>query len=290
MNRKLLIAAACIIAAMGIGVTTYCSGYEYGDQYALDRHGNKIVDQGFKEVESSLFFPENILEYKISNRWPKWSPFYREKCGLINIKTGEVGEPKYRDYLHFGYDELAWDYEGHLVDPDGNIIVDHIAALGDDRFLDNPRKFAFFALGNRLKGHLLKGDFFSNGVFDIPQILQDSDHLQATNHTLYIGNYAANGLASFYSDNQFGYMNLDGEIVIPAIFGDVKMFDDNGFAIVYCGIYSREYQGYGLINADGDFIVEPNCESMEYYGDGYKFYDEHHVGYVDSKGNVTIED
>ncbi|SDB23809.1 WG repeat-containing protein [Butyrivibrio sp. INlla16] len=155
INTKKIKVAGLTVAALIAGiVTAYCSRYEYGNQYVVNEEGNKVVDQGYKEVYFG-HIPETdelYAEYMVSNRWPHWFPLYQEKYGLIDIENKTATEPRFSDSLLFRFDGLAWDYEGHYVDKTGKIVVDCKYYGKDERFLDNPRKFALFALQTGLTG------------------------------------------------------------------------------------------------------------------------------------------
>ena len=294
---KLAVAAVLLIGAFA--ANSYYSQYEYGDQYIVDQEGNKVIDRGFKEVYYAWDCPDNVAQYKVSNKWPEWTPLYEEKWGLVNLDTGEVSEPKYVDKLQYRGDGLAWDYEGHLIDRDGNIVVDCKWYWDAPVIQDNPRKFAFYALGEKVGStNLLDKNYKYYGVFNPDNLLQSYDTLSNLfSSTPYIGIYHENGLTRFLSisNKRFGFMDKDGNVVIPARYLGAEDFDENGLAKVY-----REYSdgsGYGLINENGEIVLNTEyskiwnhylekdhgyilCKGEIYHWD---------LGYADKEGNVLLE-
>lgn len=108
--------------------------------------------------------------------------------------------------------------------------------------------------------------------------------------------YGDNELVPVRMGEKFGYVNLSGEVVIPAQFDGATWFRD-GLARVECedmigfidkqgvlripyrfvntGSFDGEYckaaidwDGNGLINRKGDFVVEPIYQSLSHMGSG----------------------
>ncbi len=290
---KFLLPAAGIVAIGAIAASIYCSQTEYGNEYIIDQQGNKVVEQGFKDVYYEWDCPEKKAQYMISNRWPKWSPFYKEKWGFINLETKTVEAPRFSDKLRYRDDGLAWDYKGHLIDKDGNIVVNCKWYFEDGRFLDNPRKFALYALKRRiLNGHILNGGFLGYGIFDKNQTLQSYDTLSNRNNKPYIGIYDSYGLTSYYSysDSAYGYMDMEGNTVIPPKYGMATGFDENGFASAYNNA-PFENNGYGLINTKGEVVVDFDYEGIvKDYGDlGYVLEGYRTDSYADKEGNILLD-
>ena len=64
------------------------------------------------------------------------------------------------------------------------------------------------------------------------------------------------GLAEFYSNGLYGFINSAGEVAIEAKFKSVEDFED-GQAIV------ETESGIGIINRNGLFLLEPKYKRME---------------------------
>ena len=66
-----------------------------------------------------------------------------------------------------------------------------------------------------------------------------------------------------YSENGlYGYLNMDGQVAIPAKFVEAEAFSNNAAVV-------KTETGYGLIDEAGNFIVEPSYAIGENVGNGY---------------------
>lgn len=82
----------------------------------------------------------------------------------------------------------------------------------------------------------------------------------------------------------YGAINLKGNIVINSISEEPFYFDDNNCAIVVCD------NKYGLIDEDGEFLIEPQYDYLVNDGKWYQFTTEDNkAGWCDKKGKVMIE-
>jgi len=61
-----------------------------------------------------------------------------------------------------------------------------------------------------------------------------------------------------------GYINIEGEEIIPCIYDDIREFE-SGFAVV------RQNWKFGVINKQGDTIVPCIYESIGHYSTSYNF-------------------
>ena len=289
--KKVKIVGMTAVATIAGIVTAYCSRYEYGNRYLVDEEGNKVIDQGYKEIyfDHNLKTDELFAKYMVSNRWPKWFPLYQEKYGLINIENRTATEPRFSDSLDFRMDGFAWDYDGHYVDQDGNIAVDCKYYGKDERFLDNPRKFALFALGTGLTGKNIEY------LFTMVQEAQSRDTMY---DTMYyqddFGTYSE-GLSSYLEMRQggyyhsYGYIDMDGNVAIPAQYDQAGTFDENGFAIVKKPVFGQH--GYALINTKGEEILGEDCDriSRDFSSNYYIFERDRKNGLADSQGKEILE-
>lgn len=86
-------------------------------------------------------------------------------------------------------------------------------------------------------------------------------------------------------DGLWGYMNADGEIVIPAQYESVELFHD-GRAIVFTE------DGDGLIDADGLVLIDPQCGyEIEEYAYAYRIrdYENDGEGFFDKQSGFLLE-
>ncbi len=291
---SVLVAVVAVIAIILMNNTLV-----YGDTYILDPQGNKIVDRGFQAIVYDKSCASKRAQYMISNSWPRWSPFYREYWGIINIETGEVGEPKFSDRLLYKRDfmtrepgliydyDLAWDYNGHFVDKDGNIEVDCSFFNEGERFGDNPRKYAIYMYQNRVYENYSLSNFV-----EMVQTGRTFDNCYAYDCKADVGEFAENGLAVYVdvpqfssSKKKYGYINRQGEVVIPAEYSYASRFDENNLAVV------SETSLFGLMNMDREYVIEPKYESISYlYDEGvYEVIDYRATLYFDAQGNLIDE-
>lgn len=79
--------------------------------------------------------------------------------------------------------------------------------------------------------------------------------------------------------NKYGYMKVDGEVLIDAIYSDAKGFED-GLAIVNAAEgYKRQY---GVINKNGEFIIPARYSEITKVGDDLYAVPKFNEGYPDN--------
>ncbi len=207
--------------------------------------------------DDNIINPDHIVLYSNSNRWPKWSPFYKKYYGFANSKTGYISADIYVDKLAFGKDGLAWDYKGHFIDENGNISISVEEFMDGYSFSDNPRKF-FLNL-------FLRGD----SPFEFHEVENVSDKkFLRTFSSIYpdywtplhsrIGDLDACGLIRFPYDGGYIYIDKSGKKVFDEKFYHATPFEECGLAIVVKG--SLEW---GVINIKGEYVIEPTNEYQE---------------------------
>lgn len=113
----------------------------------------------------------------------------------------------------------------------------------------------------------------------------------------------SDGLAAVEIDGKWGFINKDGEVVIPAIYASVGGFKD-GLAIVEDTIvykkdsYEREPQTWNVINKDGERQFEKDKLATEYtaewpsYVDGVlavKDVEKKRICFIDEAGEIVGE-
>lgn len=282
-KKKVIGAVVGVLAVGAIATSIYCSGYEYGETFIVDKEGNKVVDKGFGEIIYDENCPDYVAQYRVNNRWPEWSLFYRDKYGLIDLKTGEMTKPKFSHQLVYREDGLAWDYDGHLVDAHGNVVVDCKFYKKDGRFLDNPRKFALHTMKNANKKNI---NYIINNTDDLQNenALTKSENYDGYD---YIGTYSDNGWCSFYSGGKYGYMDREGNVVLPPTYYRAGTFSEKGLAIAG----DDYFHGLGIINEKGEYVVEPEYEDIRYDSDIDCYFTRNSDGngLIDSEGNILLE-
>ncbi|MFN8282624.1 MAG: WG repeat-containing protein [Chitinophagales bacterium] len=114
----------------------------------------------------------------------------------------------------------------------------------------------------------------------------------------FLGN-CRDGLLNFKQDKQYGYMNKEGKVVIPASYYSAESFV-NGLAPVQV----NDGDLYGYINKDNKYVIQPKYVYAEIFYEGYanvyknkKFFTskatnggkKNEIGVIDIKGNEVIQ-
>ena len=208
-NKKRFIITVLALV-IWIGLSVYLSGYDYDKPHY-----------------------EGNLQYCVRNRWPEWTPFHNEKYGLMDEDREVITEPRFDNLLSFKEDGYAWDYRGHYVDRNGNIVVTNYYYLINDRLVDNPEKFSLYAYIGGIFGRFRPDDYFEELTY-----LRHFDY--GLMERSYVGEFS-NGLAKYqtlildehkYYVRSYGYIDMNGEMVIAPKYMEATDFDENGFAIV----------------------------------------------------------
>ena len=92
-----------------------------------------------------------------------------------------------------------------------------------------------------------------------------------------------NGMACFNVKGKWGYINLDGEIVIKAQFEEGHYFSDNGLAGVKVG------DKWGFIDRTGKFIIEPQIDEVGEFSEGLAAVEMNgKTGFIDEAETLII--
>jgi|GEM_PF-6315027 len=86
------------------------------------------------------------------------------------------------------------------------------------------------------------------------------------------------GLALSYEENLYGFIDKNDDLVIPRIYSYDSYavyygngFNDNGFSVVHMEDEHSKESRYGLIKADGDYIIPLMFDRASYSGEYYIF-------------------
>lgn len=92
-------------------------------------------------------------------------------------------------------------------------------------------------------------------------------------------------LVKLFSDNQFGFINLSGQIVIEPQFEYVSDFHE-GIAIA-----GTKENKYGFINLKGEWIVPPVYDGIREFNEGLAavYLSDNGWGFIDLTGNVIVK-
>jgi len=96
--------------------------------------------------------------------------------------------------------------------------------------------------------------------------------------------FSANGLAGVKKSGKWGYINAQGEMVIPPKFEKVESFAANGLAQVF------QNGKWGYINARGEMVIPPGfAEAESFAANGLAMFGENgKYGYIDALGKMVI--
>lgn len=95
------------------------------------------------------------------------------------------------------------------------------------------------------------------------------------------------GFARFDKDGKYGFLNVNGDISIPAIY-DFASFFCEGIACV--SIYDKYGKAkYGAINTDGILVIPYIYDDIFFFENGIALVEkDHQVGLIDKYGNSTF--
>jgi hypothetical protein len=99
------------------------------------------------------------------------------------------------------------------------------------------------------------------------------------------GAFANNGLARVKEKGKHGFIDLQGEFVIPPRFDFAQDFADNGLALV------EEERKYGFIDKTGEFVIPPRfdeADSFDANGLAPVKVNGNWGGYVDQNGQMAF--
>ncbi len=176
--------------------------------------------------------------------------------GYINEKGEVVIEPKYKSAYNFsnGLARISLENEDRqrltgYVNQKGNIVIepqfieatDFHEGLAKVRTPESDKKKISFYIDTRGKK-----------VFEVEEYKFKKIHF-------------SEGLAPFYQNGKWGFVDKKGNIVIPNKFSGVSSFSE-GLAVVRIGPITQNKNGY--IDRTGEFVIEPNYARTYSFSDG----------------------
>ena len=95
--------------------------------------------------------------------------------------------------------------------------------------------------------------------------------------------FTKDGLARFCDHRRWGFVNTDGEEVIPAQYEEANNFSEGLAAVKVDGLW-------GFIDTTGEMVIEPQVTGVQ---EGFKYsrcviYDNQNVGVIDREGKMVI--
>jgi len=260
---------------------------EYKKQFSwgfINKKGKLVIKADYQEVGN---FQEGFCAVKKNNLWgfinkkgtiviqPKYKTVWAFKngfarvlnfknlIGFINKKGKEVIKPQYENANDF-VDGLA------IVQQDGK--YNYIDQSNQKRYTDN----FFYADDFKENQAIVETE---NGFGLITK--QGKFHIQPEYDEL---RWASDdNLIAFRKKGKWGVMKIDSTILIEASYQDIGVFE-NGLA------YVIKDDLYGLIDIDGEYIVEPQYAQIWYAqaGNWALVTTEGKHGFVNSDGEVIL--
>lgn len=91
-------------------------------------------------------------------------------------------------------------------------------------------------------------------------------------------------LLVFSTPKGYGFLDRNGKVVIPAIFGHADRFKQNRSVVM------SEEERFGVIDRKGRLLVEYKYRDIKDYSCGLAVFKNNKCGYLDYNGNVAIEE
>ncbi|KJD32136.1 hypothetical protein PK35_11920 [Tamlana nanhaiensis] len=219
--------------------------------YYIDETGNKILsdvvtdkvydfseDLAVVRTVDNVGFINKKGETVIPKDYTKAFDFYNgysrvqknEKWGLID-KTGN-------EYIKIEYEEIGNLYNGIIVAKKGGVW----GLIKDKTF-------------THVEGAIKIWDFTLNGDITYAKKGEKVGFINANGEWVIEPKYErvrgfTKGLAPYYENKLWGYINLKGEEVIKAQYKDAEVFSEDGLAPV------KTKKEWGFINTDGKLVIE----------------------------------
>ena len=207
------------------------------------------------------------------------------KVGIINVEKGQwLAEAKFDEISEFNDQGLATvklNGKFGLINNEGKLII-------EPQFhqLQAEPNNGLFAAGNNGQWGLinLEGQWVVEPKFDNLQFVSD------------------NGPIAAREKGKWGLIDRQGNWTVEPKLDGIKRFYDNGLAWAqmsrgqetiqsHTGIYEIDAYHYGLINAQGQWVVEPKFENLYFFSDKDLSYAEINDkwGVVDATGQWIIK-
>lgn len=296
------LAAGALLFALLFVVFLIMKNTYSGDLYLVDENGNLATEQkavDFSCVHNKGFDNKEdiIYQYKVRNMLPWWIGYSDSKYGLLNIKTGDNTGPIYDRYLPFWDNNQAWDGNGHIIDPEGNVLVTIPESImetrseiqkiyddliygftkNDDSYMDYYHRYdgerygpmicdyRYFYDGIGVYYDDLKGKY--GVISDTGELLTDPEYDFINIHE--DGSYHNPRCLKAFKDRYKYYLNNRGEVILKYDKSDLFNGVDVNY---YCGYinyrqYSDDYRTYEnkIVNFDGEVISDKYI--LDYYSE-----------------------
>lgn len=231
--------------------------YKEGDNQLIDDNGNVLTSQKSLEQmyhEDNDYFDDNevpVYQYSKCNLMPSWSMFYHEKYGLINIETGSNTGAKYDDRLWFDKDGIAYDYNRHFINLNGEEVIEVpyiVKAKSSFRqmILNTLLDYSDTSDSNRHKFLISE---YSN---------ESGKFVETTNNTFF-----ENGVAAYHTDynDKYGLISEDGNLVTLPKYSYISGM----FNFEVSSVIDYNYTSFDVINNKGKSVIGDAPSSVRYH-------------------------
>jgi hypothetical protein len=232
--------------------------FDYGDEFSEGLARVIKDDQyGFINTKGEIFIPIQF-DY-VSNFYNGLAViFQNKKYGFINTK----GEMLYSPQFDFDDDYKTWWED---FDEEDDFIPYENLPEANFKFLEGVEIVK--------KGQ----DFFVINLKGELSFLRNTDNFDKIKDL-------SEGFAKFKKDNQWGFINTKGEIIIESQFDYVEKFKQ-GFAVIV------KDNKYGFINTQGKVVITPQFDDASSFTEGLAYVKDHKnkkYGFINSQGKFII--
>ncbi len=289
---------------------------------AIDENGNTVLPTIYDFIRIATLPDKLYFQIYLDDKW-----------GAAYIDGNEWIAPEWDDLGAFvdGYAVVVKNDLYGLMDTNGEFVCDPIwewmsypvnGYCRVETYLDKLQQGFVDTNGNILCGHLW--DFVSCfnderaavTLDGVESLINTSGEIIAQGFQAYGWQYY-DGLLLIIENNQFGYMDVDGNIAIPAIYDSARDFfcgralveqdgyygfiDTKGNTIYPIRLkeaydYDNDYavigldDGYGFITLTGDDLNDEVYEDWSYFFDGLAAVKKNGLwGYIDTSGQLVID-
>ena len=244
----------------------------------VDREGNPIIGIQF---EAASVFQNGLVRVKINDKW-----------GLIDIEGNWKTEPKFDDIYEIKVDgkllyQIRYNGKAGVIDETGKYVIEpHYKGI---IWNENENIFSVsYGEEEDWIDSILSDEGLTWGLIDqngkwIRGLGKDAEEFQIKGDKITF----SEGLAAVKINGKWGYIGIDGKIVIDPVFDDASNFEE-GLATV------RTEGKYGVINKKGKFISKERFENLSsHIKNGYirvsvKNNNEIKWGVINKKGKYVL--
>lgn len=261
----------CLLIFIIVCLALFMNGTKSGSVYMIDTEGKPVSDKGCYGCDT---INENgFVSVTYENRWPKWTPFYRLKTGVIGSDGNFVIKPKYyksgkarlyMDSFSVGTDEGA--YTQLFLDDKG---ISY--RIPEDIWVHSDKAtFGIFPFCNADPYHEKTYGYMTTDG----EILAKPVYRRAMDFT-------DDGLAAVMTQEGLcGYVGRDGNLKIEAKYKDASSFSE-GLA----------YTDQGYIDIHGNVVID-GIYAGKSFSEGFARVSDRENGawrYIDKSGNAITE-